>query len=204
MTYLFDQLVEARVKRAVLCTGYLGDQIEARMGESYQGIHLEYSRETSPLRTGGALRLALPLLSGEVILVMNGDSYIDANLKAVCAVHRLREAKATIVLKEENKPERYGSVTVEEDGRVSEFREKAKMETPGWINAGVYLIHRSFLEAIPPDRPISLEQDLLPSWIGQRLYGFRSQGRFIDIGTPESLAAAEGFFTVGARRPKAT
>ncbi len=202
LTYLFDQLLEVQVKRAVLCTGYLGDQIEARMGESYKSIHLEYSQEARPLGTGGALRLAMPLLVGDVILVMNGDSYIDANLKALSAVHRLRQAKATILLKEKENTDRYGSVAVEEDGRIAEFLEKSKREAPGWINAGVYLIHRSFLEAIPPDRAISLEEELLPSWIGQGLYGFRSQGKFIDIGTPESFASAEGFFTQEAGRPK--
>jgi NDP-sugar pyrophosphorylase family protein len=172
------------------------------MGGSYKGIHLEYSREARPLGTGGALRLALPLLLSDLILVMNGDSYIDANLKALSAVHRLRGAKATILLKEKKNTNRYGSVAVEEDGRIAQFVEKTKMEAPGWINAGVYLIHRSLLEAIPPDRAISLEEDLLPSWIGQGLYGFRSQGRFIDIGTPESFASAERFFTQETGRPK--
>ena len=58
---------------------------------------------------------------------------------------------------------------------------------------------RALLERIEPSRPMSLERDLLPGWAAAgRVRGFRAEGRFIDIGTPESYAAAEAFFHVAA------
>jgi Nucleoside-diphosphate-sugar pyrophosphorylase involved in lipopolysaccharide biosynthesis/translation initiation factor 2B, gamma/epsilon subunits (eIF-2Bgamma/eIF-2Bepsilon) len=40
-----------------------------------------YSREDKPLGTGGALKLAEPLLSDPVV-VLNGDSYVEWSLAA--------------------------------------------------------------------------------------------------------------------------
>jgi len=62
LAYLLDQLGEAGIRRVVLLTGYKGEQIEETFGSRYGNIQLEYSAETEPLGTAGALRLALPKL----------------------------------------------------------------------------------------------------------------------------------------------
>jgi NDP-sugar pyrophosphorylase family protein len=41
---------------------------------------------------------------------------------------------------------------------------------------------------------VSLEREVFPALAGRGLRGVAFRGRFIDIGTPESLAEAEGFF----------
>ena len=41
----------------------------------------------------------------------------------------------------------------------------------------------------------SIERDLFPAWAADgRLHAVSVQARFIDIGTPESFAAADAFF----------
>ncbi len=35
---------------------------------------------------------------------------------------------------------------------------------------------------------------MFPAWIGGDFYGYLAAGPFLDIGTPESYAAAEAFF----------
>ena len=52
----------------------------------------------------------------------------------------------------------------------------------------------SVLQEIPEKIPCSLEYDFFPSMIGQGICGYKTEGRFIDIGTPESYAQAEYFF----------
>lgn len=90
---------------------------------------------------------------------------------------------------------RYGSVSVDSDGAVLEFREKGKDFGPGWINAGVYFFAREVIEMIPENQPVSLEYDVFPKLIGRGLCAFPSEGRFLDIGTPEDFALAETFFS---------
>jgi len=194
VTFLLDQLAAVRVKRVVLCTGYLGEQVRETLGEVYSSMDLVYSQEPSPLGTGGALCQALPFLNTETVLAMNGDSFCETNLEALYAVHRLRGAKATILLQEVLDPGRFGRVQTDEVGAIIGFDEKGCSSGPGWINGGIYFLAHSFLEAIPQGEKISLEQDIFPAWIGRGFFGFRSHGRFLDMGTPESYATADLFF----------
>ena len=191
LTYLLDQLTAAGLKCVVLCTGYMGDQVYKMFGYSYGGLRLAYSQESSPLRTAGALRLALPLFTSDCVLVMNGDSFCHIDLSAFFKWHCAHGATATLALVRTNDSARYGRVHVNADGVVFSFDEKSGKGAPGWINTGVYLLTRSLIETIPEKRAISLEREMFPAWIGRGLCAYRTEGRFLDIGTPEAYAAAE-------------
>ena len=178
----------------MLCTGYLVTQVQAVFGEVYSSLRLVYSQEVSPLGTGGALRLALPLFASDPVLVMNGDSFCEANLQAFWAWHGMQGASATLLLTKMPDTRRYGRVHVDTNGRVLRFDEKSDNIGPGWINAGIYVLSHRLLRTIPVMSAASLEYDVFPAWIDRGLYGFQSAGRFLDIGIPESYATAEQFF----------
>jgi NDP-sugar pyrophosphorylase family protein len=194
LAYLLDQLAGAGIRHVVLCTGYLGEQVRTVFGDSYSSLRLIYSQESSPLGTAGALRLALPLFESDSVLVMNGDSFCQANLRAFWAWHCARGADATLLLTKVPDTRRYGRVQVDENGLVLRFDEKGDKDGPGWINAGIYLLNHRLLLTIPASGAVSLEREMFPTWIGRGLYGYRSEGRFLDIGTPEAYALAEQFF----------
>lgn len=189
LVYLLDQLVAGGVREVVLCTGYRGDEIQAKLGDTYGPLHLGYSHEDVPLGTGGALRLALPRLHSDPVMVMNGDSWIDADFQSYLAWFLGLPAAAALLLMAVDDTTRFGRVEVAADGAITSFKEKG-VPGPGWINAGVYFLKKSVLELMEPRRFLSLEQDLLPTLVGQGLYGHRMAGKFIDIGTPESYAEA--------------
>jgi NDP-sugar pyrophosphorylase family protein len=200
LTYLFDQLIAMGLREVVLCTGYLGDQITMVFGQSYATLRLHYSQESVPLGTAGALRLALPLFKSKVVLVMNGDSYCEANLKEFWAWHNRQRANATLLLTEVFDTQRFGRVRVGNDGTVNDFEEKGSGSSPAWINAGIYLLKRHLLTEIPANRAVSLEREVFPAWVGRGLYGFRSEARFVDIGTPEAYGSAQTFFTSSSQK----
>lgn len=205
LAYLLDQLATVDVRSVVLCTGHLGQQVHEAFGDSYRGMRLSYSREKTLLGTAGALRLALPFFnegSGDTldsVLAMNGDSFCDVDLRDFWACHRSRETDATLVMAAVSNAAPYGRLQVDADGRILGFDEKDVEGGSGWINAGIYLFSRSLLGTIPEGRPVSLEREMFPAWIGRNIYGYRSAGRFIDIGTPERYASAERFFTMEPR-----
>lgn len=194
LAYLLDRLARVGVPRVVLCTGYRGDQVRAEFGDSYDGMALVYSQESSPLGTAGALRLALPLSHSDPVLVINGDSFCDVDLSAFYDWHCARRAEATLVLVQMSDTGRYGCVSMNEDGAILGFDEKSVSGNSGWINAGIYLIARSFIQKIPKNRTVSLEKEMFPTWIGRGFYGYPTHGRFLDIGTPEAYKAAKKFF----------
>jgi D-glycero-alpha-D-manno-heptose 1-phosphate guanylyltransferase len=194
ITYLLDRLAQQGLKTVVLCTGYMGEQVRETLGDEYRGMSLRYSQETEPLGTGGALVQALPLISSPTILIMNGDSYCDTDLRASYEWHHDRESRATLVLAHVNDGGRYGRVELGANGRICGFREKNPAYTGGgWINSGIYWFQRDVLAALPAGRAFSLERDILGAWPGAGLNGFRDYGRFLDIGVPEDFARAERF-----------
>ncbi|MEW6156924.1 MAG: nucleotidyltransferase family protein [Verrucomicrobiota bacterium] len=194
LSYWFDRLEQQGFRDVVLCTGFLAEQIHDFFGSNYGNLRLRYSREPAPLGTAGALRHALDQLDSECLLVLNGDSWCDAPLANFWQNHRARRCGASLVLTRVEDTSRFGWVKVNWHGRVQEFREKHPFAGTGWINAGIYLMDRKWIEALPAHQNLSLERDVLPQWIPQEIYSFPSTGRFIDIGTPASLAQAERFF----------
>jgi len=194
ITYLLDQLAAEGIESVVLCTGYMADQITKSLGDHYQGMQLRYSVEMSPLGTAGALRHALPLFSSFPVLVMNGDSFFDADLPSLAAMHVRANARGSIALAFVNDVSRYGAVEIASDHSIIRFTEKGNRTGPGLINSGIYLLEAPLIEAIPPDTSLSLEIDVFPSFIGHGLFGFPQPGKFLDIGVPVDYQAAASFF----------
>ncbi|MFH1033299.1 MAG: nucleotidyltransferase family protein [Pseudomonadota bacterium] len=194
LAHLLEQLTRAGLKRAVLCTGYQGDRVRDALGETWGDMALAYSQEEAPLGTGGALRLSLPLLDSPLWLVMNGDSYCGADLAAYARWHQERGAGLSLLLARVENCARFGRVSLQDGGQVLGFAEKDGRNAPGLINAGIYLMERRVIEELPPGRELSLERQVFPDWIGRGLGGLIAPGPFLDIGTPESHARAEGFF----------
>jgi NDP-sugar pyrophosphorylase family protein len=193
LAFLLDQLQAAGVRRVVLCTGYQAHQVEETFGSRYRDLSLAYSREEMPLGTGGALRLALPLLDAEHALVLNGDSYVDLPLGEFHTWHREHGFAGSLLLTWVEDAARFGTVETDASGRIQAFREKQGLSRPGWINAGVYLLARAHLEELPAGRPVSLEREAFPAWLAEGLGGYTRRAAFLDVGTPESLAQAETF-----------
>ena len=71
-------LAQAGVSEVIINTHYLGDQIESSVGNGSQwGLNVQYSRESTPLETGGGVLNALPLLDADAFWVVNGDIWTD-------------------------------------------------------------------------------------------------------------------------------
>ncbi len=191
---LLDQLDSAGFKNIMLCIGYLGNQIKEKFCNHYRNLDLLYSQEHIPLGTGGALRLTLPLLESENVLVMNGDSFCDVDFEKFWQFHVSKNSKASLVVTSVSDASRFGQVKLRGDHRIIGFEEKNEQKKAGLINAGIYLIDKNLIKEIPQKKLVSIEKDVFPNWIGKAFYGYRCNHNFIDIGTPESYAQAEQFF----------
>ncbi len=194
LSRIIEQLEAFGIRRIVLCTGHGAERVETEFAARRGPATITFSREDRPLGTGGALRLALPSTPG-TLLVLNGDSYTAADLDAFLADYRRAGRIPTLLLVEVTDSSRYGRVECDPSGAIRAFAEKRPNSGPGWINAGLYLMEPQHAASIPADRPVSLERDVFPVWLETGLRGHRTNGRFIDIGTPESYAAAADFFS---------
>jgi D-glycero-alpha-D-manno-heptose 1-phosphate guanylyltransferase len=194
LAWWLDALDAQGFRDIVLCTGFRAGQVSETFGSTHGNLRIRYSVETQPLGTGGALRQALSLFASDPILVLNGDSFCHANLRAFVEEHVQRKARTSLVLASVADISRFGVVSFRTDGLVETFHEKNGRHVPGWINSGIYLFSPHLLASLPVGQNISLEKDVLPRWIPEGIQGHPCHGQFIDIGTPESLAEADAFF----------
>ncbi len=186
------QLRVQGIRRLVMCTGYLADQIEQEFGDGKGwDLEIEYSKESAPLGTAGAVKLAEHRLkdTGD-FLVLNGDSFLEADFERLLRFHRGHGGLVTIAVVAVPNAQRYGSVQMGAEGRVTGFAEKAASSGPGLVNAGVYVFRQSIFGHIP-EGPASLERDVFPRLLSQGIFALEERGMFIDIGTPEDYARAQ-------------
>lgn len=188
---LLERLRSQGVDDVILGTGYMAEQIERYLGDGKQfDLHIRYSRELQPLGTGGALKLAEPLIS-DPVLVLNGDSYVDWNLVPLLDLFKTKNADLVMLLQSVADVTRYGNVALDQDGRVIRFVEKGTATGPGLINAGVYLLRKQIVQNLPVGTAISLEREVFPRLLDRLVYGLVCTGLFIDIGIPDDLRQAQ-------------
>jgi mannose-1-phosphate guanylyltransferase len=190
---LLRQLRRYNFQRVILAVGYRQDAIRSHFGERAFGLELAYSAESAPLGTGGAVRNAADIVQSQQILVMNGDSYADADLNRLLRQHDETNADVSMVLAPADERGDYGSVSVDANGNLMRFDEKQASSRARYINAGIYVLSRPILESIPAGIQVSLETALFPQWIerGVSMKAFIHPGHCMDIGTPDRYQAAQ-------------
>lgn len=186
------------ITKVVLAVCYQADQIISRYsGLKKYPFQIEFSVENDPLGTGGGIKKAMALTRSENVMIMNGDSYIDFSLDHLLKVHVSENALLTFVLRKVEDASRYGTVTLDILTRtILSFEEKKPDRKTGLIYGGVCITRSDLFKIFPlKNHGFSFEKDVLPMLLSsnERLKGVVSQGRFIDIGTPESYHDAQTY-----------
>jgi mannose-1-phosphate guanylyltransferase len=192
MEYTLAYLKQFDIEDIILTLSYLPEVIRDHFGDGSQyGVHLTYCLEKEPLGTAGAVKNAEAYLDSTFV-TLNGDVFTDMDLDDMFALHRNREAVATISLSQVDDPSAFGVVETDGDQRVKRFIEKppAAEATTNWINAGTYILEPEVLEYIPVNSHYMFERGLFPGLLnmGEPVYGYPFRGYWLDMGTPEKYA----------------
>jgi D-glycero-alpha-D-manno-heptose 1-phosphate guanylyltransferase len=196
LAYVLDGLSEADFESAILAVGYRGTVIREHFGREHRGLRLRYSVEDEPLGTGGGLHVALAQAFDSNVFVVNGDTYLQVDYRAMREAHHRAGTSLSVAVHEMADVSRYGALAVE-DRRIRAFFEKGR-SGPGLINAGVYLLSRNLLDRYRLPRVFSFEADLLVPHVAELApLAFETDGVFVDIGVPEDYARARDLLTSG-------
>jgi mannose-1-phosphate guanylyltransferase len=196
-----DRLAAVGITDIVVATGHLGGRVEQLLDEEVSdAIGLRYSREESPLGTGGALRLAASrgLDPDETVVIVNGDLISEHDLSA--HLDAARGSDWCIHVRMVDDARAFGVVDVRPDQTIEAFREKPDDIGPRLVNAGTYVTRGALLHALPDTVPLSLEYTVFPQAVAEGLVvtAFRDDARFEDVGSPEALARARAIAAVEA------
>jgi NDP-sugar pyrophosphorylase family protein len=197
---IVERLINQGITDVIFCLGYKPTKIMDFFGDgSKWEMRFSYVLEENLMGTGGAIRGALHLIDGPDILVLNGDSFCYFDVYGIMKRHVESQSKATLTLLTVEEPDRFGLVEFNDKNEIVSFVEKDETNrVTSFINAGVYVLSKQLIIDINPSKPISLEKEIFTSYLNDPMYSFvLNDNRFIDIGTPESLAVAERFFEKG-------
>lgn len=186
--YPMDHLTSSgMVRKFIMCTGYLADQFNV-LGTHFKSVPIQYSREQTPMGTGGALVAAAVAISSDFFLLINGDTFIDFDVSKFITACTQTNQMGLVVTTVPDVSKTGWEIKITADGATYISSDGP---SAGLINGGVYLLRKSFVEMLPK-HPFSLEDKILKEGdVLKNLHLFQHDGRFIDMGTPEGLERAK-------------
>ncbi|HSD62080.1 MAG TPA: sugar phosphate nucleotidyltransferase, partial [Burkholderiales bacterium] len=173
----------------VINHAHLGSMIESRLGDGARyGVRIRYSAEGEALETAGGIARALPLLGDDAFLVVNADIYCEFDFARVAAVLEAMArdgvaALAHLVLVD-NPPQHPGGDFALDGGRVAE-------QGPRLTFSGIGCYRSELFAGVPRGAKARLAPLLREAIAAGRVSGERFSGRWVDVGTPERLAALD-------------
>jgi NDP-sugar pyrophosphorylase family protein len=191
---LIDYVVRYGFTRFILCTGYKRNMIRRYYEKNRDKLLVLFSEESEPLGTAGAIKHAESCIKSDIFLVLNGDSLCEIDLKDFLNFHIGKSALSSIALTSLKSPKDYGVVELDGDYKVTRFSEKVFIKSNGLVNTGIYFFDRKIFKEIPSGEKRSLEYDIFPKIINQGVYGYVTEKKLLDIGTPERLKIAKKYF----------
>lgn len=196
------------IRDVVLNLHHRPETVAASVGDGSDiGLRVRYSWEPRLLGSAGGVARALPLLEAEHLLIVNGDSLTDLDVRAVWDAHLRWGANVTMALAPFPTPGRYGGVVLSADGVVTGFRRRGEALVRAgspqvWHFIGVQVVERALFASLPADQAVESVRDVYPGLSSNRpgaVRGFISGATFLDTGTVTGyldasleLAAAEG------------
>lgn len=185
LAYLLENYRRQGIRQFVFLVHHKADLMKAFVeAEKLQGVlkdcDVKLIEEHEPMGTGGAVKAALEELPEvEQFLVANADTFLSLGIAKLLTT----DAPAMAAVWQENTA-RYGSLKTE-GSHITQFIEKLPNAGAGWINAGLYRLHKRLFDKMPAG-PFSIENTLFPELLEQKILKFAAiDGDFIDIGIPE-------------------
>jgi NDP-sugar pyrophosphorylase family protein len=189
---LLARLADLGAGRAILSLGYRADAVVDHLKTHSSPLPVEIVIEPEPMGTAGGVRLAAKRATTDPVLVINGDTWVEADYGAFLTSHRQGRHSGSILCAKVEDARAFGRIEIGGDGIISRFAEKnLQLTGPGIVSAGVYLFGRTALAALEATPGPSLENDFFAGFAPGRVHGYIGETvSFIDIGTPAGLALA--------------
>jgi NDP-sugar pyrophosphorylase family protein len=214
--YPLRMLARAGVTEVAINLYHLAAAVQDALGGGDAlGVRITYAPETTLLGTGGPLVGLREFFGSETFAILNCDTIIDLDLRALAEFHRRRGGLATLVLRESGTPEAYSRIEIDSDARIRRMRllkrrRPAEFDDYGpapeaagaepyasYMYCGVLLCEPALFELMPATPPpFSLMTDLFAPLVtrGLVLFGYVHRGLFRTVDDLKSLQALRDEF----------
>jgi N-acetyl-alpha-D-muramate 1-phosphate uridylyltransferase len=189
IAWTLEALARCGVKEVVINVAHLAHEIERRVGDGARwDLTIHYSREPQgALETAGGIAHALPLLGSAPFLVVNGDIFTDFPFKTLLTGEWPNHGSlAHLVLIDNPEHHPAGDFGLS-DGKVSADG------VVRYTYSGIGVYDPALFSEVPRGARYQLAAVLKPLLAKGRVSGEHYRGRWVDVGTPERLAALDRF-----------
>ncbi len=190
LEHILVYLQKNGVDSVILSVGYKHKIIEDYFQHSFAGMTIDYIVEDEPLGTGGAILKAWASIQQENIFVINGDTFFNVDLNELLSKHLAYQSELTLSLKPMENFDRYGSVEINDNFEVVDFKEK-EFVSKGHINGGIYILNKNIFAPFKLPRQFSFEEFMQENINALNIYASIFNNYFIDIGIPEDYQKAQ-------------
>ncbi len=198
LEWQIERLKENGINDIILAIGHLGEKIKDYFGTGERfGVQIRYFHEEEPLGSAGCLFYIRDMLDEGPFFLIFGDVLFDIDIARMIRFHQENKAEATLFAHPNAHPFDSDLIISDKDNRVIGFDSKHNDRAGYWydnlVNAGLYLLERSFCGKISASMKTDLEKDLLLPMAARQesIYAYCSPEYVKDVGTPERICAAE-------------
>ncbi len=181
-------LARAGIVDVVVNHAHLGAQVEQALGDGARwNLRIRYSPEGEALETAGGIAHALPMLGDGPFVVAAADVFTDFDYSRVAAIaaRMIDDDLLAWCVLVPNPPHHCAG-----DFALRENRLLADGE-PRLTFSGIGIYRSTLFENVDPDRKAPLAPLLRAAAMAGRAGAERHDGRWIDVGTPQRLAALD-------------
>ena len=187
--YVVKYLASMGVTRFIFAVSHHAEMIIESIEQTFPTTDVVFSKEETPLGTGGAIKQALTYANDDQVLVVNSDSFMEFSLDKFIEFTQKNNASLSIVCTEVDDVTRFGAADINDNGKLVKFFEKGK-QGAGYINSGIYFIEKNHPRLSELNGKFSFENELLSN-DNTTVYAMKNKGLFFDIGTPDDFAGAQ-------------
>jgi mannose-1-phosphate guanylyltransferase len=187
ITYAMEQLLNCGVERFIVNTHHLAPVYDQVFPEKkWHGIPIIFRYEPLLLDTAGGLKNIEDLLEGDNdLLVYNGDVISDLPLRRLLDAHQEAGKEVTLALRSSGNPL---NVCLNEQNEVCDLRGELGGQGKKCLFTGIYVVKKSFLGRLQPNRPesvITVFLDMIRELPGAVAGVIIDEGRWYDAGSLE-------------------
>ncbi len=163
-------------------------------------VAFHFIEEKEIMGTAGGIKGAERFIAGSEFVVLNSDVLLDLDLKEAVEFHRSKNALATLVVRDNPEPEKFGTLEVDSDGRLVRFLAhfspdfpRKKSERLIKMFTGLQIFSPDIFTHIPSGRPVDISTEVYPKLVesGAPVFTFEYGGYWADIGSHEAYKAAQ-------------
>ena len=201
---VLSRLEKSGITKAVLLTGYKAEMIEEHFGNGSEfGMEIQYSVETTPLGSAGALHQAKTMLDDD-FFVCNCDTICNLDFREFFSHHISKGGLATMLFAQVPDVERFGIAELDVQGRVTKFLEKPKATetTSNLASLQMFTLDKKIFERVTKDT-FSMEREIFPALSTEKkIYGqeLPKGCEWVDVGTLADLHRIESEIVAGKHK----